>query len=185
MLCKRCTSNGSQAARQHANFFQLTAPSPPCMEACALLGAPEAGGGDLWRVRTANCLPRTPAVNAAAYTSLQEHEDAKPAIGGLGTKGSEGARRAADRWQRGGRRGRAAVRSKRLREDHTPAHLRRRQHRALERENGIRATCRPSPAATAVAKVALTAEAEAETAAMTAAVAVAVAEVTAVPFRRI
>ena len=77
------------------------------------------------------------------------------------------------------------MRSKRLREDHTPAHLRRRQHRPLEREKGIRATCRPPPAATAVAKVVLTAEAEAETAAMTAAVAVAVAEVTAVPFRRI
>ena len=77
------------------------------------------------------------------------------------------------------------MRSKRLCEDHTPAHLRRRQHRALEREKGIRATCRPPPAATAVAKVVLTAEAEAETAAMTAAVAVAVAEVTAVPFRRI
>ena len=113
------------------------------MEACAFLGAPEAGGGDLRRVRTAICLPRTSAVNAAACTSLQEHEDAKPAIGGLGMRGSEGAQRAADRWQRGGRRGRAAVRSKRLREDHTPAHLRRRQQRAREREKGIRATCRP------------------------------------------
>ena len=184
-LCKRCMSNGSQAARQHANFFSADGASPQCIEACAFLGTPEAGGGDLRRVRTAICLPKMPAANAAACTSLQEHEDANHAIGGLGTRGSEGARRAADPWQRGGRRGRAAVRSKRLREEHTPVHLRRRQHRVLEREKEIRATCRPPPAATAVAKVALTAAVAAEKAAMTAAVAVAVEEVPAVPFRRI
>ena len=121
-LCKRYASNGSQASHQHANFFQpmaTMARHQQCMETCASLGVPGARGSDLRRVRTAIGLPRTPAAKAAASASPKEHEDAKPTIGGLGTTGSESARRAALQWQNGSRRARVAARSERLRKEHT------------------------------------------------------------------
>ena len=143
------------------------------------LGHSAAAGGDPRRSGTAFHPVATPASKVAASAFSKEHEGPKPAIYGCGTRGSEGARRAALRWQRGGQRRRAAARSKRLRKEHAPAHLLRRQQRVLERERGLRATRKPPSAATAVAKVALTAEVAAETAAETAAMMVAVVAVVA------
>ena len=122
-LCQRTRPHGHMPTCQHANFFRVDRAPPTCTVTRPFVGDSEAGGGHLRRSGTTLGPGETPAQKASASTFIEEHEGVKPAIGGCGSRGSDGVRRAASPWQSGGLRRRAAARLKRLREKHSPAHL--------------------------------------------------------------
>ena len=121
--CTWRASPASQTARLRTTFFSADGASQVCMVPRAFVGDSEAGEGHLRRSGTAIGQAATPATKAVASTLIDEREGTKPAIGGCGSRGSDGMRRAANRWQSDGQRRRAVARSKRLRGQHAPAHL--------------------------------------------------------------